>query len=88
MLRAFLRSRDDLQCIDPGDGTVAFPKLLGVVDTSEFAERLLAERRTAVVPGRFFEAPSHFRLGFSGATDALRGGLDALSCTLDERRGR
>jgi hypothetical protein len=36
------------------------------------------------VPGRFFQAPSHFRVGFGGATEPLRGGLHALGVALDE----
>jgi hypothetical protein len=83
MVRAFLRSRPELESIEPRGGTVAFPRLRGVEDTSRFAERLLAERETAIVPGRFFQAPPHFRLGFSGPTDRLAGGLEAIGAALD-----
>jgi aspartate/methionine/tyrosine aminotransferase len=83
LVREFLDSRDDVEWIDPGGGTVVFPRLRGVEDTSAFADRLLYERETAVVPGRFFEAPSHFRLGFGCATETLRGGLEALGAALD-----
>jgi DNA-binding transcriptional MocR family regulator len=38
-----------------------------------------------VVPGRFFDAPSHIRIGFSGATDRLEEGLARLGTALDER---
>jgi aspartate/methionine/tyrosine aminotransferase len=85
LLRSFLASRSELECVDPGGGTVCFPRLRGVDDTSEFAGRLLKERGTAIVPGRFFEAPQHFRLGFSGATDSLKGGLERLAAALDAR---
>ena len=83
IVRAFMESRDDLEWIDPGGGTVAFPRLRGVEDTSAFAERLLHEYETAIVPGRFFDAPAHFRLGFGGATEALRGGVASLRRALD-----
>jgi aspartate/methionine/tyrosine aminotransferase len=86
LAREFLRSRTDLEWLDPAGGTVVFPRLRDAGDTSEFARRLLAERGTAIVPGRFFEAPAHFRLGFGGPTDALKGGLHALGAALDERR--
>jgi aspartate/methionine/tyrosine aminotransferase len=62
-----------------------FPRVRDVEDTSRFAERLLAERETAVVPGRFFEAPGHVRLGVGGPTDDLAAGLAALSAALDAR---
>lgn len=81
----FLRSRPELEWIEPAGGTVVFPRIRGVADTSLFAERLLSERQTAIVPGRFFGAPSHFRLGFSGPADRLSGGLEALGAALDAR---
>lgn len=81
----FLRSRLELEFVEPAGGTVVFPRLRGVEDTSAFAARLLEQHDTAIVPGRFFQSPTHFRLGFSGATDALRGGLEALGAALDDR---
>lgn len=85
LVREFMESRPDLEWIDPGGGTVAFPRLRGIDDTSAFADRLLREYDTAIVPGRFFEAPEHVRLGFGGATDMLRGGLEALAAALVAR---
>lgn len=81
----FVRGRPELEWVEPAGGTVAFPRIGNVADTSRFAERLLLERETAVVPGRFFEAPAHFRLGFSGETDRLEGGLAAIGAALDAR---
>ena len=85
LVREFLRSREEIEWTDPGGGAIVFPRVRGVSDASVLAERLLEERETAVVPGRFFEAPEHFRIGFGGATDALRGGLAALGAALDAR---
>jgi len=84
LIDAFLASRRDLQCA-PSAATVVFPRLDGVEDTSAFTDRLLRERDTAVVPGRFFDAPAHFRIGFGGDTETLRAGLDRLASALDER---
>jgi len=78
----FLASRRDLEWV-PSVGTVVFPRIRGVNDASAFAERLMNETRTAVVPGRFFEAPAHFRLGYGGDTEKLRGGLERLAGALD-----
>lgn len=86
LLRSFLESRSDLEWA-PSAGTVVFPRVKGVDDTIEFAERLLSVRGTAVVPGRFFQAPAHIRIGFGGPTDALREGLGALAQELDEIDG-
>ena len=81
----FLRSRPELSFVEPAGGTVVFPRISGVTDTSTFADRLLRERDTAVVPGRFFEAPGHIRVGFSGQTQPLKAGLAALGAALDEK---
>jgi aspartate/methionine/tyrosine aminotransferase len=86
LVRAFLDSRDDIDAVVPSISTVIFPRLLGETDTTAFADRLLSERATAVVPGRFFEAAGHFRLGLGTATTTLRGGLEQLGHALDERK--
>lgn len=78
----FLRRHPQLEFVEPPGGTIVFPRLSGVDDTAPFAERLLREFDTAIVPGRFFQAPQHFRLGFSGDTTALTGGLAALEHAL------
>ena len=85
LARQFLNTRTDLDWFDPGISTVLFPRVRGVEDIGRFAERLLAERETAVVPGGFFDAPAHFRLGLGGTTESLRGGLERLGTALDER---
>lgn len=85
LLVPFLAARAELEYVDPGGGTVVFPRIRGVEDATRFAERLLAERDTAIVPGHFFGAPAHFRVGFSGVTDSLREGLLRLGAALDAR---
>jgi len=85
LVRDFLNSRKDLEWADPQGGTVAFPRLRDVTDSRGFVERLHAERETAVVPGRFFEAPAHFRVGFGGPTEQLLGGLAEIGAALDAR---
>jgi aspartate/methionine/tyrosine aminotransferase len=85
LVREFLASRPDLEWADPAAGTVVFPRVRNERDTTALAERLLHDHGTAIVPGRFFEAPAHFRLGFGGATPELRAGLEALGRVLDAR---
>jgi aspartate/methionine/tyrosine aminotransferase len=84
-LRAFLQASPELEYVDPGGGTVVFPRIAGVPDATVFAERLFAERETAVVPGHFFEAPAHFRIGIGGAPETVEAGLAALRAALDDR---
>ena len=85
IVRDFLTSRKDVEWADPHGGTVVFPRLRDVTDSRIFVERLFAERDTAVVPGRFFEAPAHFRIGFGGPTEPLLGGLAEIGAALDAR---
>ena len=85
LVRNALSNQQQLEWVDPAAGTVVFPRIAGVDDATRFVERLLAERQTAVVPGRLFESPSHFRLGYGGSTESVRRGLDALTAALDAR---
>lgn len=85
LVRSFLRSRPELEYVEPAGGTVVFPRIRGVERSDRFAEQLMNDRETAIVPGRFFGAPAHFRIGFSGATEPLRGGLAAIAAALDAR---
>lgn len=85
LVREFLRGRSELEFVHPAGGTVVFPRIRTVANADRFAERLMLERETAVVPGRFFDAPAHFRIGFGGETEALRGGLAAIAAALDAR---
>jgi aspartate/methionine/tyrosine aminotransferase len=82
IVKEFLTSRRDLEWV-PSVGTVVFPRIRGLNDASAFAERLMTESRTAIVPGRFFDAPAHFRLGYGGDTEKLHGGLERLSAGLN-----
>ncbi|HET7114748.1 MAG TPA: aminotransferase class I/II-fold pyridoxal phosphate-dependent enzyme [Pyrinomonadaceae bacterium] len=84
LLNAFLDTRDDLECVRPQFGTVMFPRLRSG-ETSTRLCRLLREKyETTVVPGRFFERPTHFRVGIAGDTDVLEAGLERLGQALDE----
>jgi len=85
LVRDFLHGRPELEFVYPAGGTVVFPRVRGVDNTDTLADRLMRERETAVVPGRFFDAPSHIRIGFGGATEPLRGGLAAIGAALEDR---
>ncbi len=85
LLDAFLDSRHDLQAFRPAAGTVVFPRWRGG-DAERLCALLREKYDTAVVPGRFFEMPEHFRLGIGGATADLEAGLERLGRALDELR--
>lgn len=90
LLDRFLDSRDDLEVVRPGAGTIVFPRLAGATKekTEQFLRMLRERYETSVVPGRFFEAPRHFRLGIGGDTRTVAGGLERLGDCLDEIGGR
>jgi aspartate/methionine/tyrosine aminotransferase len=83
LLKDFFKSRRDLLAIWPEVGTIAFPQLTsGHADA--FCQLLREKYDTSVVPGRFFDAPEHFRIGVGGKTEEVREGLSRISAALDE----
>jgi aspartate/methionine/tyrosine aminotransferase len=85
LLRGFLESRDDLEVVRPPWGTTTFPRLRrGSVE--DLAARLRSAYETSIVPGRFFGAGQHFRIGIGGETSMVREGLLRLGKALDELR--
>jgi aspartate/methionine/tyrosine aminotransferase len=71
-----------LAWVSPAGGPGGFPRLLGTQDAGPFVEFLEREFETSVAPGRFFEAPAHFRIAIGGAPDRVARGLDALDRAL------
>jgi aspartate/methionine/tyrosine aminotransferase len=87
LLKKFIDSRDDLLAIRPDAGPIVFPQLTrGHGDA--FCQLLREKYETAVVPGRFFDAPEHFRLGVGGETEMVREGLSRVAAALDDLASR
>ena len=83
ILNRFFDSRSDLRAVRPEFGTVDFPRVLrGSAD--RLCDLLREKYESAVVPGRFFEMPEHFRIGIGGDTATLTEGLRRLGAALDE----
>ena len=87
LLNAFLDTREDLECVRPDFGTVMFPRLRSGETSTRLCQLLREKYETTVVPGRFFERPTHFRVGISGDTEVLEAGLERLGQALDELKG-
>jgi len=84
LVHAFLREHADLlDCIVPPRSMIVFPRLKHAPTSDPLHDRL-RERDTSIVPGRFFESPRHFRLGFAVGTEDVAEGLRRLSETLLE----
>ena len=83
LLNEFLDTREELEVVRPEFGTVMFPRVRS--GTSEPLCQLLRERyETSVVPGKFFEMPSHFRIGITCETAVLEAGLERLGHALSD----
>jgi len=82
LVNEFLAGQAFLDCEPSRFGTTVFPRLRAG-RTDEFVKMLHEQFETSVVPGEFFEQPQHFRIGFCGATDMLRGGLERMSAALE-----
>jgi len=83
VLGEFLDSREELQVVRNESGTTVFPRLLkGRVD--DLYEVLHQKYDTAIVPGRFFESPQHFRLGMCAEPELFGEGVKRLGAALDE----
>ncbi len=87
LVNEFLARHPNLDCELSRFGTTVFPRLR-MGHTAEFVGILREQFETSVVPGEFFEQPQHFRIGFCGATETVRGGLERLSAALKAFRQR
>jgi aspartate/methionine/tyrosine aminotransferase len=66
-------------------GITAFPRWAGG-DTERLDSLLHEEFETAIVPGRWFEMPDHFRIGFGYPPEHFDEGLKRLGAALDSLR--
>ena len=83
VLNEFLESREDLKVVHTNSGTTSFPRLLkGRVD--DLYNSLHQKYDTAIVPGRFFESPQHFRVGMCAEPELFNEGVKRLGAALDE----
>lgn len=72
-----------LDYVLPPRSMIAFPRLKHFA-SSDALHDLLRTLETSIVPGKYFEAPRHFRLGFAVRPDDVRAGLRNLSQALHQ----
>jgi aspartate/methionine/tyrosine aminotransferase len=82
LVNEFLSKHPELDCEPSRFGTTVFPRLK-MGHAGAFVKMLREQFETSVVPGEFFEHPQHFRVGFCGTAETVRGGLDRLGAALD-----
>lgn len=83
-LNDFYAARPELEAPPHLHGTVSFPRLRAG-DVDALCTLLIDRYDTAVVPGHFFGAPDHFRIGLGVDPAAFSEGLDRLGRALDDR---
>lgn len=85
LFNGFARARHDLACMPAEHGITAFPRWSGG-DTERLNDHLRDRYDTAIVPGRWFELPDHFRIGFGLTTSDFQEALSRLGQALDDLR--
>jgi aspartate aminotransferase len=79
-----LRAIPGVACAEPRGAFYVYPNLgvvigkNGINNTTQLAERLLAEQRVAVVPGEAFGTDRHVRISYAASMKDLERGLDRL----------
>lgn len=79
----FINTRNELDCAPAEHGITAFPFWSGG-DTQMLDDHLRKLYDTAVVPGRWFEMPGHFRVGFHLPPAEFVEALERLGRALDD----
>jgi aspartate/methionine/tyrosine aminotransferase len=82
---AFLDGRRDLTVDRTPFGTTSFPRVVAS-DADALCDRLRERYQVSLVPGRFFGAPEHVRVGLCGDPENFREGLSRLARALNEGR--
>ena len=85
LFNAFASGRSDIECMPAEHGITAFPRWAGG-DTERLNDHLRETYDTAVVPGRWFEMPDHFRVGFGLPTADFAEALERLGSALGDLR--
>jgi aspartate aminotransferase len=81
---ARLRAIPGVTCAEPRGAFYAYPNLgvvigkSGIANTTQLAERLLADERLAVVPGEAFGTNHHVRISYAASMKDLERGLERL----------
>lgn len=84
--RRWLDSRDDVIGFGNDGALFEFPRIAGVEDTRPLCRLLAEEYDTSIVPGAFFGAPEHVRIGFVPAPELLSEGLERIGQAVERVR--
>ena len=71
--------KEIVEWVRPQGGVTAFIKITSISDIELFCHRFAHDYGVFLLPGTCFGYPEYIRLGFGGATTALKEGLSRLS---------
>jgi len=83
LVDSLVRGHQALEWKNPPGGLIGFVRLKGL-PVEKLAEHLRKRYHTSIVPGRFFDEPEFFRLGFGGESGMVEQGLRNLRRALEE----
>jgi aspartate/methionine/tyrosine aminotransferase len=78
LLRDSFKREIKLSWCEPPGGVICFPRVEANISSDDLAGILKKEYDTAIVPGRFFGAPQHFRIGFDLEKGLLKKALENI----------
>ncbi len=87
-MKDWITSQEGLFTYRPPDaGAICYIRYHSEVNSSDFAEKLRAEKDLLVVPGDHFGMDHYLRLGFGNPRDELMEGLDRIASAFQEIEG-
>ncbi len=87
LVKKFIEGEKRLSWVVPAPGLICFPRVESSFSGDDLARVCREKYDTAIVPGRFFEEPRHFRLGCGISPAALAQGLENIRSALAESDG-
>ena len=85
LVATFLASRPELEWVQPEGGTVVFPRIRGIDDSTRFTERLLRNGRRPSCPATSSMRPRTSGLGLAARPRRSDSGSRRSACALDTR---
>ncbi len=80
----WLAAHPELREVRPAGGIISFPRLPEGMEDRRLVDRLRTRHECAAVPGYYFGAPGHLRIGYGGSPEILHEGLRRLGLALKE----
>jgi len=83
------RNKESFSFVPPMAGAIAYLKYKLKINSSQFADRLLREKSTLIVPGDHFGMDGYLRVGYGSPREYLTVGLNRISELVEEiKKGR